>query len=412
MKPSINILLFPLLFFVLTHFSSICRSEDSIRVRLEKDLDFIKITGQNIKVQGASQVVKIAIPSATSIEVKRVLIQAKYFWQVQKGKSIEVLGDKYLVIEGQNLYSKTKSLPSTVILSADQKIDVVGVLPLENYLVGVLASEMPLSWPIESLKAQAVAARSYALAVRNERRNKVFHLESSIMDQVFRHVSQGVDQDPLIEKAFTAVKETESYILTNADKKVLKAYYHADCGGQTSPARSVWGHGDSKTRVTDVSCPGQSKSNWKFEISKQQLAQKLSFLNPLPLLDLQPVRSNQGSRASKIRLKWVDGEVKEILADTFRSKLGYQDFKSADFEVSQNETSYLFRGKGYGHGVGLCQSGSKVLAQKKRSYKEILKHYFPFAELDSHTLSNKNANSKKNNSEQSNHIKQMDFHTL
>ncbi len=366
-----------------------------LRVRLEKGLETIKITGENIKVQGGDHYQLVAIPQDKQIEISRVLIKGKSFWQIKKQNKTEVIGQKYLQIEGLQLYSGSKSLPNKIFLSGKKSFDVIGILPIENYLVGVIASEMPLSWPIESLKAQAIAARSYALAVKKEREQKEFHLESNILDQVFRHVSQGIDQDPLIEKAFQAVKETEHMILTSqANQKVLKAFYHADCGGQTSPAKEVWGFGDAKTVVQDTSCPAGKKTNWNFEITKESLKEKFAHLNPMEIVTIQPVKSKGQRRASKVKIKWSDGVEKEILADTFRGTLGYQIFKSTLFDVTQNETKFSFRGRGYGHGVGLCQTGSKVLAQKNKNYREILGHYYPNAILQSRLEGQQNSDRK------------------
>lgn len=99
---------------------------------------------------------------------------------------------------------------------------------------------MPLSWPMESLRAQSIAARSYAISLIKERRNNLFHVESDILDQVFKHVSQGVDHDPLVQRAFEAVSSTKSQVLIDTNKKLVKTYYHADCGGKTVSAQSVW----------------------------------------------------------------------------------------------------------------------------------------------------------------------------
>jgi stage II sporulation protein D len=364
-----------------------------VRVRLASSLKEVEVEGQGLKVQGGlKSLVRIAIPKTEKLKIKAVVIAGKYFWQLERvqGNSsrTELISHPLLALEGTQLRQGAKSLPSKVFLSqTGGRIDLIGVLPLESYLVGVLASEMPLGWPLESLKAQAIAARSYALSVMKEKNHQLFQLESTVKDQVFRHVSQGVDHDPLIEKAFQAVKATEGMVLLDrSKKKVLKAFYHADCGGSTSSVKAVWGYGDSSPGVMDSSCPSNPRAQWNHEVSAKALTERLTPALKLPsegvlVAALELRRQAPGLRADQVKLRLSDGSERMLLADTFRSLVGYSKVKSTKFEVEKVTERFVFRGKGFGHGVGLCQWGSRNLAMNKKSYSEILRHYYPQAEV-------------------------------
>lgn len=378
-----------------------------VRVRLESAQKTIEIIGKDIRVQGkARQLTRVSLgaeASAEKIKISNVVIAKKSFWKVDhfegKNTRTELISEPLLELEGHNLLlGKTaaknftrKALPQKIFLALNKtKIDLIGVLPLERYLVGVLASEMPLRWPEESLKAQAIAARSYSLAVMKERSGQLFQLESSIKDQVFRHVSSGIDFDPLIQRAFEAVKATEGKVLMTKQNTVMKAFYHADCGGSTSSAKSVWGFGDSSGGAVDDSCPLNPSATWTLQLSQRALTEKLSQVLNLTSRDIlvasiEPKKLTHGLRAEAIEVALSNGQREVILADTFRAKVGYGVLKSTLFEVqktqSQNETEFHFKGRGFGHGVGLCQWGSRQMAASQKTYQDILKHYYPQAEL-------------------------------
>ena len=142
---------------------------------------------------------------------------------------------------------------------------VTNVLPLEDYLVGSLASEMSASWELEALKAQAVASRTYALYMIAHPKSSTYDLEKSIQDQVYT----GVDAES--QRVRIAVRETRGEYLGMQGKPV-KTFYHSRCGGTTETARSVWSNTarDSKFRVT---CPFCQKKPfiWKASIRIKEL---------------------------------------------------------------------------------------------------------------------------------------------
>lgn len=358
------------------------RSE-SIRVRLMASQERVQISGSALHFQNLSQPYRpVAVPLNSHIEVRLMQKQGKKIWglRVNDRDPEHLFTEKFLLIQGENLRSGSQSLPQRILLSQNSKleIDVVGVLSLDDYLVGVLASEMPLSWPLETLKAQAVAARSYALAVVSERKDKPYHLESSVLDQVFRHVLAGDDKDPLIVKALQAVRETKGEELYASNNRVLKAFFHSDCGGKTTTAKNVWSYGVNTGVAVDSSCPTNPRAQWQLSLTKEELARRLR-IPEISGVDLIRVPSEK--RVQAVRLT-VSGAPERVLsANSFRAMLGYQELRSSVFEMKKIGETFLFQGQGFGHGVGLCQWGSRSLGRSGMSYRKILAHYYPLAQL-------------------------------
>lgn len=363
--------------------SSLVPDKDLVRVRLLTIPQKIQISGMGLRFQNLSQPYRpVAIPNNSQVEVRLIKKENKKVWALRvNNKEVEHLfAEKYLLIQGDGLRAGAQNLPGRILLSANgaQNLDVVGVMPLDEYIVGVLASEMPLGWPLETLKAQAVAARSYTLAVMNERKNKAYHLESSVLDQVFRHVMAEDENDVKIKKALQAVRETEGVKLYGPDNRVLKAFYHADCGGKTTTAKNVWSAGVNTGTAVDASCPTSPSAQWTLKVRKEDLARKL---HTAPIAKISLIRTPADSRVEMVKVAMNDGQEKKINANEFRQALGFQDLRSTLFDMHSHDDEYVFTGRGFGHGVGLCQWGSRAMGLQGKSFAQILKHYYPLAKL-------------------------------
>ncbi len=258
------------------------------------------------------------------------------------------------------------------VLPQGNGILVVDELPLEEYLVGVINSEISSTWPMEAIKAQAVIARTYAVAKRQERRNALYHLESTVMDQAY----DGSDQED--SRAARAVHETVGQVLTYHGA-VIQAYYHASCGGKTEDAANVWG-GVSPPYLKGVDCQYCAKS----PASRWELSMPLSKLETalrLPgITDIREGPRNNRGRLKTVILTTARGAV-TMLATRFRMTVGSTVIRSTNFTVRVIGGVALFSGLGYGHGVGLCQWGAKQRALAGFSYSEILSYYYPGTEL-------------------------------
>ncbi|QDK38204.1 stage II sporulation protein D [Bdellovibrio sp. NC01] len=356
---------------------------DLVRVRLMTAGKKIKVSGVGLKFQSLSQAIQqVSIPMNNQAEIRLLQKDGKNFWglKINSQDYEHLFAEKYFVIQGESMRIGTQTLPDKVLLSSSgsSKVDVVGVLPLDEYVIGVLSSEMPSSWPLETLKAQAVAIRSYTLAVMSERKDRAYHVESSVMDQVFRHVLGDEEAELKLKKAIQAVKETEGMKLIGPDRHVLKAFYHSDCGGRTTTAKNVWQGGVDAGVAVDSSCPTGPHSIWNFKISKENMAKRL---NVASFTSMVLVKSKADNRVQEVRVALNDGTSKSFSANEFRQILGFQELRSTAFDLKVEAGQLLFNGKGFGHGVGLCQWGSRVLGTRGATFKEILTHYYPLARL-------------------------------
>jgi len=366
--------------------------QEWVRVRLDHGLTQLEIHGRGLQVQGEEQVAQpVSIPSQKEeqLNITHVLKNGQWLWKVvilRPGQRNEIdtriIGHPYMTILGSSIQRGTQALPNHLLLAGKKTFSLIAGEHLRDYLYGVVAKEMPIQWPLEALKAQTIAARSYAKAMMREHAHRPYQLESSILDQVYEKFDDQNFRNPKMEKVIRAVSETAGMILLGKDHQVLKAYYHADCGGKTSSSQSVFGTRGLEGGVVDSSCPLNPKAKWSYHISKENLSQRLKrffhasdeFLGVSALtLKFLP----QDERVSEVVVKIDDGETRAIKAQEFRDLLGFQDLRSTRFQMQQTSKEFVFSGTGFGHGVGLCQWGSRNLAQQGLKFQQILTHYYP-----------------------------------
>ncbi len=243
---------------------------------------------------------------------------------------------------------------------------LVNVLPLEDYLVGVLGSEMPKSFPLEALKAQAVAARTYALQKKLEQYGQPFHLGSGVISQVYGGLKA---EDPRTREA---VEATRGLVLT-FDLQPIEAYFHASCGGKTESGANALGRDLPYLKAVGCPCGKLPTSQWSLAVSNEEL--KIA-------LGARPSGMKVDGRTPTGRVKRVQvTPTRSVDAVTFREKLGYMRLKSLQFELEPKKDGFEIHGRGFGHGAGLCQWGAKVLAEQGQDFRKILSHYYPGTEL-------------------------------
>lgn len=263
------------------------------------------------------------------------------------------------------------------ITPADKGLLVVDELPLEDYLVGLINCEISSQWPIEAIKAQAVIARSYALYQMEARRNAPFHLESSVMDQVY----DGCDIED--SRAARGVRETAGEVLM-FDGKIIQAFYHSSCGGHTEAAENVWGYPLPYLPGVDCKyCLTAGTGKWEQAMSLKRIESLLKN-NGYPvtgLREIKPGRKNKSGRLNDLTILSTRGSL-IISAVNFRKAIGYSVIKSTNLDVKIIGDDALFSGVGYGHGVGLCQWGAKQRADDGFTYREILSYYYPGTNLE------------------------------
>lgn len=249
---------------------------------------------------------------------------------------------------------------------------VVNQLPLEEYLVGLINCEISSAWPMEAVKAQAVIARTYALHRKELRKNAFYHLESSVIDQVY----DGCQIED--SRAKRGVSETAGEVLSY-NGALIQAYYHSNCGGKTEASENVWGASLPYLKGVECEyCLTNPSSVWEQKLSLKTIEEKLraSGYKVLGLSDIRAGIRNSRGRLKNVVLVSLRGET-SLTGDQFRKTVGYGIIKSTQFSVKVANGEALFSGSGNGHGVGLCQWGAKQRALDGFSYAEILSYYYP-----------------------------------
>jgi len=266
-----------------------------------------------------------------------------------------------------------------LILKANQEalaaIEEVGI---EDYLLGVLPYEMDPSWPLEALKAQAVVARSFAYSQLGKYRRLGYDLTSDTRSQLYRGRGEAW---PRIRRA---VEETRGEVMGYRGR-ILPAYYHACCGGHTTDAASVWGAAEARLSppplrgVRDRFCRASPHARWSayFEDSEILAALQGKRLLAGPLRRLEVALRDAVGYVKSFRAQ-VGSERLLVGAGDLRRALGNGELRSLRIaRLSRRKRGVEFAGSGSGHGVGLCQWGARLQAEKGRRYEQILRFYFP-----------------------------------
>ncbi len=240
---------------------------------------------------------------------------------------------------------------------------VINIVDLEEYLYGIIRREISTDWPIEAIKAQAVLARTFAL-VNKKHKNEGFDLCSDVHCQVYG----GLEAED--RTAILACSATSGEVLYYNDT-LAPVYYHACCGGLISDIRDVWG--PSLPYLKSMVCPYCQASphyNWQCNLSFAHIAERLRIGKVSSV-------ERQGQGRPKGIIVNHQGGREIVSANKFRNIFGSNLVKSTYFEIEETWNGIKLIGKGWGHGVGLCQWGAKGMASRGADYTEILSFYFP-----------------------------------
>ena len=284
-----------------------------------------------------------------------------------------------------------------VITSNGNKLKAINIIDIEKYLRGVLPYEIGRldESKFEALKAQAVAARTYAYKHFGSRNALGFDIYADTRDQVYKGLHSASD---ITDKA---VRETDGVVMTY-NGEFITAYYHSTCGGHTEGV-ATWGRPDhpylqSKPDLRPDGtpwCKESSYSEWTREFSNDELHDlfqinakeakanipSFSSIKSISILDTLKsgrihtlvVETNNGSFTAKAdKIRWLFKRGGTILPSSF-------------FRIHRNGNLWILKGKGFGHGVGLCQMGARARAQAGQSYIQILTHYYPGITLEKFT---------------------------
>lgn len=267
-------------------------------------------------------------------------------------------------------------------------------MSLEEYLVGVVAAEMPASFELEALKAQAVVARTYvarqlpafggtgcsdtpgADVCTNPAHCQAWDTESRILARWEEKDAVGY-----LNKIRRAVRETAGLIITH-DNLPVEAVYHSTCGGHTEDSENVWSN--ALPYLRGVPCPYCESSRWRQTRHTFTSAEFSAAV--LPLVSVVPV-SAAGTPLLSSADRSPSGRVNtlKVAGQTVsgRDLRGALNLPSTNFTWQTEGGKITFTVKGYGHGVGLCQYGADGMAKSGHDFGEILRYYYTGIELES-----------------------------
>lgn len=274
----------------------------------------------------------------------------------------------------------TVRLPPTVRVRLGNPPSAIRELPFEAYVAGVVAAEGSVETQVESLKALAVVSRSYALQNLGRHASEGFDFCSTTHCQQF-----WLSKTPTRALVRRAVTQTTAAILYDSQGHAAETYFHAACGGQTANLETLWGaRAPGHLRgVRDDYCAARPHRNWTCEIAATQLAQALRGEARTAVgARLDRITVLQRDASGRVQTLAVTGERRRVLSGwDFKMlvgrKLGWQFLKSSWFEVERRGERFVFNGHGFGHGLGLCQEGAHVMAERGMRYQQILAFYFP-----------------------------------
>ncbi|MFN2493105.1 MAG: SpoIID/LytB domain-containing protein [Pyrinomonadaceae bacterium] len=257
-------------------------------------------------------------------------------------------------------------------------------ISLEEYVRGVVAAEGSTESEIEALKALAIASRTYAL--KNMGRHAQHGYDFCSTTHCQRYLSVDVDSSQHIPAAVVeAVGSTRGEVLSDAGAQLVDSYFSASCGGATANMATLWG-GTAPVYlrgIRDDYCTKEPHHSWTDVISLTHLQQALK----------SDRRTNMGNRLLSLTVSRRDASGRAELIDIEGDRrvtvkgwdfkiivgraLGWNYLKSSRFQIARSGSNFVFRGQGFGHGLGLCQEGAHVMAARGAGYRQILAKYFP-----------------------------------
>ena len=265
-----------------------------------------------------------------------------------------------------------------LLLGGDGTLAARNLVRMEPYLAGVLGSELVRGWPEETLKAQAVAARTYALVCREKRAAEAFDLTDDVMDQKYEG---RLKETPETRRL---AGETAGEVLTWR-RRPFEAYYSSVCGGHTGDVVRALNRGPWIPPLAGRPCPYCAKGlppekqgyhRWRKAVPRGDLEKALGVPG---LVSLFPLGKDAGGHASRVRLAWAGDGGREMEMLPFRRTAG---LLSNCWTAELSPEQVVFDGRGFGHGVGLCQWGAKRMGEKGFDHREILRFYYPGADLE------------------------------
>lgn len=313
------------------------------------------------------------------------IIFTRKFSETKDANTSTNLNNEEVLIKSDYDYKKYNQVK--LLHSETNKIET---LDLDEYIYGVVSAEMPVSYQEEALKAQAVVARTYTIYKiigNNGKHEKADICDNYACCQAWISKEERLskwkeeNRETYWNKIVNSVNSTQGEIITY-DGKPINAFFHSNSGGATEPPVNVWG-GTGYPYLQTVTTSGEdaySQYSSKVELSKEEFESKIKKLHSDFKIDFKEENCikieeyTDGNRVKTIKignLKLSGVEVRNIFT-----------LKSANFKVTVQGKNVVFQVIGYGHGVGMSQTGADSLAKQGKTYKEIIHHYYTNVKIE------------------------------
>jgi stage II sporulation protein D len=331
-----------------------------LRVAIARDVNQVKVGGSTAAIvkDGSGKTLgqlpamnayyALAVPGGVALDRWKSTL----LWIEPTGKGFVYIGDRWY--RGR-----------TLIVPTEKGLTAVNWVDLEEYLYSVIGGEMDTRWPLEALKAQAIAARTYALYEREKQRhNPIYDLGASPDRwQIYKGV---ISESPA---TYAAVDSTAGQVLTYRNKIILSVF-HACSGGHTENVEDVWGNTLPYLRAVPDFDQNIQECNWVRSFSPAEISAKFPEVGNVVKLIPESL-SPYGSVKS---LKIVGDKGEKILkGEEVRTAL---KLKSTRFTISNSNGAFIFKGLGFGHGLGMSQWGAYNLARQGANHLQILGYYY------------------------------------
>ena len=252
---------------------------------------------------------------------------------------------------------------------------VVHPLDLETYVTGIVSAELPRGWPLGAYQAQAVAARTFAVTQKYRRLDLPYHMESSVLDQVYA----GVGREHAL--AHEAAKTTRGMVLS-AKRHLAQTYFHAACGGSTESAEEGWGSAIDYLPGSGCNhCGDANRAAWTVSVRRADLDKAFKSFVGGSVTGIKVTARTASGRARKLEIASAKKK-RSISGADFRRLLGWSVVWSTQIDkLTLSDKALVVVGRGSGHGVGLCQWGARGFALEGMQWGAILHTYYPGADL-------------------------------
>ena len=361
-----------LLLFALVAAASATSDSGTIRVAIVENARAVELRGADIVATETGGCESCGPRSWRTDAVRVVVTGGALEVDGRRATGLRLASDRPIRLNGREYGGRLD-----VLRNGDGALVVVNDLPLEEYLVGVLRAESNERWPHEALRAQAIVSRTYAAYHRVLNAAKPYHIVASTAHQQF--AGRVAPTSP----AWAAVQETTGQVL-RWEGELFPAFYHTNSGGYTEDPRTVFS-ARNMPALRSVVCllaAGSPHFQWTLDVRLDDLSDLLKRGNAGvgTVRSIEVTGRTASLRAMVVTVRGSTG-TQRLRGNDFRRIVGYDTLKSTLFAVAVDGELARFSGRGYGHGVGMCQWGAKGMAEQGSTAWQILTFYYPGATL-------------------------------